>query len=66
MNWSRTIVEFFCKLEIKDLRKLKWIQHFYFWAKLKFDMLSQKCTLYHIFIVTASIQNLCGLFEMKE
>ena len=32
--WSQTIVAYFCKLEIKDLRKLKWIQLFYFWAKL--------------------------------
>ena len=34
INWSQTIVAYFCKLEIKDLRKLKWIQHFYFWGKL--------------------------------
>ena len=33
-------------------------------AYLKFDRLSQKP--YHSFFVTASIQNLCGLFKMKD
>ena len=40
INWSPTNVTDFCKLEIKDMRKLKRIQLFYFWTKLD-DILSQ-------------------------
>ena len=39
INWSQTVVTYFSKLEIKDLRKLKKIQLINFWAKLiKFDI----------------------------
>ena len=70
-NWSQTNVADFCKVKNKDLRKLKWIQLFYLRAKtkwnlayLKFDILSQKP--FNSFFLAASIQNLCGLFEMKD
>ena len=34
INWFKTIVANFSKLEIESIRELKWIQLFYFWARL--------------------------------
>ena len=54
---------YFCKLEIKDVRKFLFLNKTKCNLKyIKSDVLSQKP--YHGFFVTASIQNVCCLSEM--
>ena len=63
------LIGYFCKLEIKDVRKLKWIQLFtgQNWMKSCTSKIWNIVSkTYHSFFVTASIQNLCGLSEMKD